>query len=828
MTLLRLVVTVAALGAAAGTWAEEPRTLAGAGPALALEAAGPAGPRETFAVDPGLPAALLATPIEETVRVADWPVVPGDRRTVEVTRHDVYAPDARIVAIGADGETEVPRSRLVFLWGVVEGDPSRRVLLSVDPDTGVLGGLAVTPEGTYEVRVASRRGEYQVAKPARATGEADAGPGGFTCGGSLTFAGEDASSGSAVAGGAATSTLSSLHTATVAVDTDNELLLLKFSDSTSSATTYIASLVAGMNVIYERDLFVRLLQGHTILRLSTAADPWTQPGCAAWPATCLNPGNASGAQVSEVASYWSSNYAAVPRALTMVLSGKQSSTSSASGVAYLNGLCSGAAGYSFSQVFKYAGNTVDNDAPLVAHEIGHNFGSRHTHCYPTAATPIDTCYSGESGCYSGATSCPAPFTIDPINGGLVANVTGTLMSYCHMLGGCDAYPIFHPQTVEVIGPIVDGQVGVCVFPNAGAATPTVSMVSPGSGPTTGGTTVTITGTAFASGATVSFVDAARAVAAASVTFVSSTQLTAVTPAHAAGVADVVVGNPTKRTATKAGAFTFTTPSPGAQVAGTKTVSGTFTPGGAIAYAITLRNTGAGTQPDVAGSDELTDVLPSSLTLVSASAGAGTATATPATNTVTWNGSIASGGSVTVTVQATVKATTAAGTVVSNQGTVRYDGDGNGTNESSASTDDPGLAGASDPTVFTVTAPPSAGFAFYTVAPCRLVDTRVADGPAIAAGASRTFALAGACGLPSTAKSVSLNVTVVPGSVPGNVAVYPGDLGAPGTSTVNFAAGQVRANNAIVGLATNGAGTVAVKNRAAAAVHLVVDVNGYFQ
>jgi hypothetical protein len=231
------------------------------------------------------------------------------------------------------------------------------------------------------------------------------------------------------------------------------------------------------------------------------------------------------------------------------------------------------------------------------------------------------------------------------------------------------------------------------------------------------------------------------------------------------------------------------------------------------------------QPDVAASDELTDVLPSSLTLVSATATAGTASATPATNTVVWNGSIASGGSVTVTLRAVVKAATAIGTVVSNQGTVRYDGDGNGTNESSTPTDDPAPPGASDATVFTVIAP---GSSFHTVAPCRLVDTRGADGPALAAGASRTLTLAGDCGLPADAESVSLNVTVVPGSAPGNVVVYPGDLAAPGTSTVNFAAGQTRANNAIVGLATNGAGTIAVKNRAVAAVHLVLDVNGYFR
>ena len=62
----------------------------------------------------------------------------------------------------------------------------------------------------------------------------------------------------------------------------------------------------------------------------------------------------------------------------------------------------------------------------------------------------------------------------------------------------------------------------------------------------------------------------------------------------------------------------------------------------------------------------------------------------------------------------------------------------------------------------------------------------------------------------------------------NVVVYPGDLAAPLASTVNFAAGQIRGNNAVVGLATNGAGTLAVKNRAATAVHLVIDVNGYFK
>jgi len=824
---LAAVVFLSALGLVPEVSAAESRTIPGAGPSLALEVAGPGGPRETFAVAPTLPSALRDTVLEETLRLAEWPVAPGDRRTVEVTRHDVYAPDARIVAIDRAGETEVPRSGLFFYWGTALGDPSRRVLISLDPDTGRLGGLGVTPEGVWEILPlpSGSGGEYRVASSsearlaaARAAGEGEAG---FVCGGSPTHAEDVAWVTDADSDGAVTSVLSSLHTVTVAVDTDNELMSLKFADSATSAADYTASLFAGMNVIYERDLFVRLLQGHTILRLSSAADPWTEPSCPPWPASCQS-GGVSNAQLSEFSSYWGSNYPSVPRALSMLLSGKQSSDFSASGRAWVNSLCSGSFGSSVSQVFKFSGSTASHDVDLVSHELGHNFGSRHTHCFPTATTPVDTCYNAEAGCYSGPTSCPTPFTITPMNGGPVSGVEGTLMSYCHLLSGCSVSPVFHPEAVDVVAPIVDSRVNVCVFPSAGATTPTITTVSPASGPTTGGTTVTITGTGFQSGATVTFVDATQAVEAASVTFVNSSSLTAETPAHDAGTTDVVIGNPTKRTATRSGAFTFMTPTGGALVSGAKTVSGTVTPTGSVTYMIVLQNTGGGAQPDVAGSDELSDVLPSELTLVSAGASAGTATATVATNTVVWNGSIPSGGSVTVTIQATIKATTAGGTSVSNQGTVRYDADGNGSNEASALTDDPAQPGVADPTTFSV------GLDFYTVTPCRLVDTRRADGPAIPAQTARVFGVAGLCGVSTEAKSVSLNVTVVSGSAPGNVVVYPGNQAVPLASTLNFTPGMTRANNAVVGLATNGAGTVAVQNRARAAVHLILDVNGYFQ
>jgi uncharacterized repeat protein (TIGR01451 family) len=145
--------------------------------------------------------------------------------------------------------------------------------------------------------------------------------------------------------------------------------------------------------------------------------------------------------------------------------------------------------------------------------------------------------------------------------------------------------------------------------------------------------------------------------------------------------------------------TVTAP-PGATVTAAKTVSGSFQPGGAVTYTIVLSNTGTAAQADNPG-NELTDVLPSSLTLISASATSGTAVATVATNTVTWNGSIPASGSVTITIQATVKAGTTQGTAISNQATFSYDSDGNGTNDANGVSDDPAVRGTGDPTSFTV-------------------------------------------------------------------------------------------------------------------------------
>jgi hypothetical protein len=125
-----------------------------------------------------------------------------------------------------------------------------------------------------------------------------------------------------------------------------------------------------------------------------------------------------------------------------------------------------------------------------------------------------------------------------------------------------------------------------------------------------------------------------------------------------------------------------------------------------------------------------------------------------------------------------------------------------------------------------------GQAFYSVGLCRLVDTRNPNGPlggpAIAGGATRAFALAGHCGIPATAKAVSVNVTVTGSLLPGFLTLFPVDQSLPSASVINFAAGSTRSNNSVLSLSGEGTGTLNVKNGSAGALHIILDVDGYFQ
>lgn len=139
---------------------------------------------------------------------------------------------------------------------------------------------------------------------------------------------------------------------------------------------------------------------------------------------------------------------------------------------------------------------------------------------------------------------------------------------------------------------------------------------------------------------------------------------------------------------------------GANLVASKTVSGTFTVGGSATYTIVLTNNGPGPQGDNPG-HEFNDVLPAELTLESRSATSGVIGS--AGNTVYWDGTLAAGASVAITIQANI-VSGAGGSTVTNQGTAFFDRNGDGANEASVATDDPALPGTADSTPFIIQGP----------------------------------------------------------------------------------------------------------------------------
>jgi hypothetical protein len=136
-----------------------------------------------------------------------------------------------------------------------------------------------------------------------------------------------------------------------------------------------------------------------------------------------------------------------------------------------------------------------------------------------------------------------------------------------------------------------------------------------------------------------------------------------------------------------------------------------------------------------------------------------------------------------------------------------------------------LAVASLPTT------PSPATQFYTVSPCRIADTRTTPngayaGPALAGGATRTFVLAGRCGIPASARAVSVNFAVTGPTSAGNCALFPAG-GAATTAAINYSAGQTRGNNALIMVGPS-AGLAVRCNQASGTTHGILDVNGYFE
>jgi hypothetical protein len=417
-------------------------------------------------------AALADLRARSVARVSQFPL--GRDRVVDLdlTRFEPFAPDARVDVVEAGGGVRhPPLPDQVYFRGAVVGEPDSRVLLIAGRD-GV-AGLVHSAGGTY--RFARQPSGTHVSYALRDVDAASYPAPGEFCGNDLHPDALQAASASAervaparIPAPAGTTLLQ----ADVAVETDHELWSKFGSDQ--AALGYLASLVAASTAIYERDTGVRLRFSYVRL-WSVVGDPWAAT-------------DTLGA-LNEMQAYWTnaSNHMdsiAGSHDLVHFISGKTVQ----GGIAYIGTVCNPTYAFGVSQVygsFDMASPYQTWDVLVMSHELGHNLGSPHTHCYNP---PVDRCYNAEPGCYSGA----------------VVASRGTIMSYCHLLAGglSNIDMVFGATVSATISSTAAGASCLSAVPDTTTTTTTTSTTTTSSAASTTTTSAPITSTtATTAGAT---------------------------------------------------------------------------------------------------------------------------------------------------------------------------------------------------------------------------------------------------------------------------------------------------------------------------------------
>jgi hypothetical protein len=365
----------------------------------------------------------------------DMPLPDGRLAHLALERLDLLAPGASLTVTDARGPRPLGLAIHVFRGGVAGVPGSIAVLTLVD---GQVVGTLIAGDERYSILPRpgpGGAGDHRVSDDRLATPHP------------TPFAGpSDATAGSGDAGRTGPGRERSAQPlypypsqtrleCTLAVDCDYELYADKFGSSAASCTAYMMTLYAVASAVYERDINVSIKLGFFNI-WTVANDPYT--------ATTTED------QISQFRGYWWANHTDVPRHLAHLASGRYLG----GGYAYFNGVCNVNAGYAVYQldgIYSYPSVATTWDAMVTTHETGHNFGSSHTHsCVwqdqglaPPGAL-LDSCYTAEGTCYSGPT-------------GIIPPDRGTIMSYCHVVGGINAIRLeFHSACRKVMRAYAEG------------------------------------------------------------------------------------------------------------------------------------------------------------------------------------------------------------------------------------------------------------------------------------------------------------------------------------------------------------------------------------
>ena len=357
--------------------------------------------------------------------------VRGVKADLELQRFEVFTHDARIVEMTDAGEVELPRPDVQLWRGTVRGDADSKVFLAITPESAQ--GYIATAAETFVVSAgdAGAMPTLVFGANSEAAKNVDIGPGEPCMAGLLPPIGplpERPNTGASERGSNYT-----CKRFRIAIETDNELRN-RFTSS-AQATTYVTTLMGAVSEIYQRD--VKMVLTVPFLRIWTTTDPW-------------NAAN-TGAQLDQFVSYWGQNMNNVQRDLAHFLSTRPLG----GGIAYINAACSGF-GYGVSAnlnggfPYPLVNNSASNwDPNVVAHELGHNFGTGHTHESNWYNPIVDGCGLAYVG---GVQDCSVAFAGN-----------GSIMSYCHLCSGgmANIKLDFGPRVEDTIRGFIDSGAAFC-------------------------------------------------------------------------------------------------------------------------------------------------------------------------------------------------------------------------------------------------------------------------------------------------------------------------------------------------------------------------------
>ena len=408
---------------------------------------------------PELPEVARAVPVGGALRIVGLDLDAWGPVELELERFSVFAPNATIEVVGGPA---VPVPDVAYFRGRLGSDPDSVVMMAIPArGAGKVHGIVAGASGMWMIEDSPGSAALRSRKVDPAT---DLAGRTFDCGVERMDAVQLAPGRQRLK--AQKSSVQALglpaninYTATMIIDTDYEYWL-KFWNlpantgdplrTAAAATEYLGDLIAYASTAYERDVQTNLLIVQVRL-FADNSDPYSENddfcGCDGF------------GKLDEVQAVWSGN--ATPRTLVHFISGKTEGC----GCGYTGGgsgvLCSQGDGYATSSSI---GTGFDIDDPgfswegmVIAHEIGHNFGSPHTHNYCGEfgnPSPIDACVDDAT---DGVANCAGDNNRDlpglgSLTGGQTSDNPGTIMSYCHQQAGgfqniAHSFGLNHPYGV---------------------------------------------------------------------------------------------------------------------------------------------------------------------------------------------------------------------------------------------------------------------------------------------------------------------------------------------------------------------------------------------